>query len=328
MTSSKQSRDAPGPSLAEILVESYVTAIRNAARYAVGLDPSITDPYRKELMEFATRTAQADARQIDAGKSDLRSIFRNYRDRADKYLTHLRSELTETATAFQTLAESYTAVEGDQDAILRKGLFRLREAALAIEDIEVRKNVLSAAETIELALDQLHKQHQATVAQFVTEMHLLHARIDQLEQAAAIDQMGSLLSRSQMEQRLLAPSLPLTLLLVKARHLRACETAHNTEIYAQMISAFVQRLRNGLPPNSQIGRWEDEQFLAITPATESEAEARARWASNYLSGSYVCRSGGKAIVPELEVSAGALFSQPHEDGPTLLRRIAQAFHSL
>jgi GGDEF domain-containing protein len=116
--------------------------------------------------------------------------------------------------------------------------------------------------------------------------------------------------------------------LVKAGNLRACEKKYSAEVCAQVASAFAQRLCNGLPTRNVTGRWAYEQFLSILPTSEAEAMATAKWASNYLSGSYVCRHAGKSAVPQLTVTTAILTSAPGEPGPELFNRIKQGFQTL
>jgi GGDEF domain-containing protein len=115
---------------------------------------------------------------------------------------------------------------------------------------------------------------------------------------------------------------------VSAGNLRACEKKYSPEVCAQVASAFAQRLCNGLPDHNVTGRWADEQFLSILPTSEAEALATAKWASNYLSGSYVCRHAGKSAVPQLTVTTAILTSASGEPAPELFKRIQQGFQAL
>ncbi|PWT98719.1 MAG: hypothetical protein C5B51_28650 [Terriglobia bacterium] len=312
----------------ELLAECYSAALQNAADYAIEVEAAITEPYRKELSEFARRIPVSDISQVVESKPDLRSIFRNFRDQAVSHLNRLRADLSEAVTAFHTLVGALSAADGDHDSKLRKALSSLREAGRLLGSSPVRQIVIAAAENIEQSLEELHKQHQLTIAQFVTETRLLHTRIDELERSAAAGRMATLLHRAELEQRLLQHASPRTLLLVKAKELRACEKAYNTEVYAQVASAFAQRLRNGLPNGNLTGCWGDEQFLCLLPIAEEEAACFTKWAADYLSGSYVCRYSGKSVVPKLKISATLLRGLPNESGPELYDRISRRFESL
>jgi GGDEF domain-containing protein len=311
----------------QLVAECYAAAIRNAAEYAIEFEPAITDPHRKELMEFAQQVSSSGMREMEESKAGLRGIFRGYRDSAAKYLNRLRSELADTVKAFQVLVESLAEAEGDHEQQIRPALSILGEVSRSLKGSPAGKMVDTAAANIEQSFQQFRKHHQITIAQFVTETRLLHTRIDQLEQAAAIDGLTNVFSRAELERRLSANGGQFTMLLVKAGNLRACEKKYSTEVCAQVASAFAQRLCNGLPKSNVTGLWADEQFLSILPTSEAEALATAKWASNYLSGSYVCRYGGKSAVPRLIVSTAILTSASGEPGPELFKRIEQGFQA-
>jgi GGDEF domain-containing protein len=311
-----------------LVAECYAAAIQNAAEYAIELEAGITDPYRKELLELVQQISNSGMREMAESKGGLRAVFRSYRDSAAKYLTHLRSELAGTAKAFQGLLESLAEAEGDHEKHMQSALCVLREVSRSLKESPAGNLIDGAADNIERSFQQLRKQNQLTIAEFVTETRLLHTRIDQLEQAAAIDGLTNVFSRAEMEERLTANGGQFTILLVRAGNLRACAKKYSPEICAQVASAFAQRLCKGLPTRDVTGRWADEQFVSILPTSEAEALAIAKWASNYLSGSYVCRHAGKSAVPQLTVTTAILSSAPGEPGPELVKRIQQGFQKL
>ena len=312
----------------QLVAECYSAAIQNAAEYAIELESAITDRYRKELREVVQRISNSGMREIEESKRDLRNIFRGYRDSAAKYLNTLRGDLADTVKSFQVLVESLAEAEGDHEKQMQSALCVLREVSRSLKGSPAGNLIDGAADNIERSFQQLRKQHQLTIAEFLTETRLLHTRIDQLEQAAAIDGLTNLFSRAEMEERLTANGGQFTILLVKAGNLRACEHKYSPDVCAQVASAFAQRLCNGLPTRNVTGRWTDEQFLSILPTSEAEARATAKWASNYLSGSYVCRHAGKSAVPQLTVTTAILNSAPGEPGPELFKRIQQGFQAL
>jgi GGDEF domain-containing protein len=311
-----------------LVAECYSAAIQNAAEYAIELEPAITDPYRKELMEVAQQVSACGTPELEETKRAVRSLFRSYRDSAAMYLNHLHSDLADTVKAFQGLVESLAEADDDHEKHMRSALSTLREVSRSLTGSPAGKMLDGAADNIERSFQQLQKQHQLTIAQFVTETRLLHTRIDQLEQAAAVDGLTNVFSRAELEERLSANGGQFTILLVKAGNLRACEKKYSAEVCAQVASAFAQRLCNGLPTRNVTGRWAYEQFLSILPTSEAEAMATAKWASNYLSGSYVCRHAGKSAVPQLTVTTAILTSAPGEPGPELFNRIKQGFQTL
>jgi len=167
--------------------------------------------------------------------------------------------------------------------------------------------VLGAASDIEQSLEQLRKQHQFTVTQFLTEIRMLHKRIDALEAAAAIDDLSKLLSRADLEDRVRSlAGGPFALLLIRASGIRQAEGVYSPEVAAELCGAFSKRLRNALPPETAIARWSDEGFAAILRSAKPEAMQVAKVLSEQLSGPYACLLNGKAVRPSVQVRMAVL----------------------
>src|SRR5580658_1762309 len=152
----------------DLALDCYAAAIRNVAHYAVELDPQITALHRKYLEELAAQVLTADTQTLAESCATMRGLIREHRDRASKYLNELRKELTDAVSALEQTLEALSQSDGDHGIQLRAAIARLRKVSAGAGG-DVRATVLAAASTIESSLEQLRKQHQLTVAQFVTE---------------------------------------------------------------------------------------------------------------------------------------------------------------
>src|SRR5205085_11010270 len=102
-------------------------------------------------------------------------------------------------------------------------------------------------------------QHQVTVSQFVTEIRVLHQRIDTREKAASLDQLTRLANRTQMAERIkLTPVGEYCLILIGLRGLLRAEVQFGKEVGKELAAAFAKRLRNSIPPNGDAARWSSE----------------------------------------------------------------------
>src|SRR5579864_721896 len=217
----------------QFVAECYSAAIQNAAEYAIELETATTDRYRKELRDVVQRISNSGMREMEESKRDLRGIFRGYRDSAADYLNGLRADLADRVKAFQVLVESLAEAEGDHEKQMQSALCVLREVSRSLKGSPAGSLIDDAADNIERSFQQLRKQNQLSVAEFVTETRLLHTRIDQLEQAAAKDGLTNVFSRAEMEERLTANGGQFTILLVRAGNLRACAKKYSPEICSQ-----------------------------------------------------------------------------------------------
>jgi GGDEF domain-containing protein len=163
----------------------------------------------------------------------------------------------------------------------------------------------------------MRRQHQAHVAQFMTEIRMLHQRIGQLESAATIDSVTQLLTRAEIEKRIQASNPGnVHLLLLITSGIRLTEVRFNGGVAAELAGAFVRRLRNILPPNVAIGRWSSEEFVAILDNPEVDAAKLAKTIGEQISGTYTCLLEGKVVRPELHVRVAV--AEPAEGGPERL----------
>jgi GGDEF domain-containing protein len=307
------------------MLECYLSAIRNMAQYAVELDPTITPTHRKYLAGLATELADASPEALAESRATLRGLLRDYRDRAAQYLGALREQLSSTAQALQEMIEGLSQCDTDSTAKLRGALTRLREVARSPEGSVVRAGVAAVAETIEQSLEQLRKQHQLTVAQFQTELRLLHARIDSLESAASLDEATKFSNRRFIAEYLAtAPTESTSYLTLKLRGLAEARAKFGPSIADDLVATFGRRLRNTLPKDAVVGRWSEQDFLAIVQGSKTGGPSVAAVAE-HLSMPYACMIGGKVVRIPLAVTAEYLAGTAGATAEQLQARVIEAF---
>jgi GGDEF domain-containing protein len=299
--------------------DCYVSAIRNSAEYVVELEQDLTVPHQKHLRALADAVAEGAPEFVEESRATLRNLMRDYRDKSSRYLNTMRSELAGATRALEEIMESLARADGENEVNLRASLERLREAS-TISDIKaLRALALGAADAIEASVEEMGKQHDLVVSQFQAEIRVLHHRIDALERAASIDALTELLRRLEIEQRIAQGLTGCCLLVMKTGGFRLATSRFHSDVAAEMAGAFSKRLRNSLPPGSDIGRWSEEGFVAIVHVSKPEAAKTARWISEHLSGAYVCLMEGKTVRPSLQVSVAVLEGSPETARQTLAR---------
>jgi GGDEF domain-containing protein/ElaB/YqjD/DUF883 family membrane-anchored ribosome-binding protein len=282
-------------------VDCYRDALQNVADYAVELDEQVTSQHRRHVAALAAGLCSTVESLREAGAT-LRALLRDYRNRAAEYLNNIRDQLASTARALEEVMESLAQTDGDHEARIRAALHSLRDAAQHSAAAPVREVLLSAANAIDSGVEEMRKQHQSHVAQFMTEIHVLHNRIGQLESAGSIDSVTKLMTRGEIEKcvRNLGPG-NVSLVLMAISGLRLAEVRYSGDVAAQLAGAFTKRLRNIVPPTAVIGRWSAEEFVAILDVPVAEAIKAAKAVGEQLSGMYSCLQGGKVVRPDLQV---------------------------
>ena len=308
----------------DVVLDCYLTAIRNVAHYTIELDDEISTPHRQYLTALAGELGSAQPEALVESRSTLRALLRDYRDQAAKYLATLREELAGTARALQVILDSLAQTDSDHELRLRTELGRLREISGSLEESAARSAILAAADSIERSIEQIRQQHRLTVSQFLVEIRMLHKRIDLLETAASLDDLTKLFKRDEIERQIgSAPGGKLCLLLVKASGFRQAEQEFHREVAVGLAAAFSKRLRNSLPPGATIGRWSEEGFIAMLSMETPDALARAKRAADHLSGSYACLERGKTVHPSLQASVVVVEQQPGDPPERTLQQVQE-----
>ena len=300
------------------VLDCYTFAIKTAAQYAVELEKEITEPHRKYLDALAKEVAGSAAENLEGTASTFRSLLRDYRDKAAQYLSRLRHELASSASALQDILATLNQSDGEHETRLRQEVKKLYEASSCDNLETMRATLVAATGKIEASVEELRRQHQLTVSQFLTEIRALHQRINSLENAAALDALTQVFNRAEMEKRIRGAKEGAFLLLIRVVGIRRAEADFGRDVSQELAGAFTRRLRNSLKPTAIFGRWGEEAFMTIGPPEKAAAEATAKWISEHLSGKYACLRKGKAIHPAVQVEVEVIERRPGEDAEPAL----------
>ena len=293
----------------DVAVACYLTAIRNIAHYTIQLDEELSGTHRTHVGALADDVASGGSEVLEESRATLRSLLRDYRDKAAQYLNTLREELAGTARALEEILDSLSQSDGDHETRVRSALNTLRDISASPAGSAVRGPVQAVADSIEQSVEQIRKQHQLTISQFQIEIRMLHKRIDALEASASLDLLTQLLNRREIEERIRSAPAESCLLLVRVNGFRLAEVHFRADVAAELAAAFTKRLRNCLSPTATIGRWSHEEFATILSVSRSEANTTAKWVAEHLSGSYACLLAGKTVRPSLQISVAVVETQ-------------------
>ncbi|HUI53700.1 MAG TPA: GGDEF domain-containing protein [Bryobacteraceae bacterium] len=312
--------------LGAAVLDCYVTGIKNIAHYAVELDSATTAPHRRHLSALAAEVADGRPDALAESRATLRGLLREYRDKAAAYLNGLRSQLSSTAQALQDTVEALSQSDGDHTATLRTALARLREVAKSPEGCAVGAVVNAAADSIEQSLEQIRKQHQFTISQFQTEIRLLHSRIESLETAAALDQATRVANRSAVSEYIRSLQAGgASILLLKASGLLQAKAKFGLTVADDLAATLARRLRNSLPKEAILGRWNENAFLAILAADRPGEVLQPKLIADHLSTPYACMRDGKVVRIPVTVTAEFLPVAADDPPNRILERIDKAF---
>ena len=309
-----------------VALECYLTAINSLAQYPVELDSGLTSSHRQYLAELAAELSEASPEDLAESRAKLRGLLRDYRERAAQYLGGLRDQLSSTAEALTEMVEGLAQTDTDHSAKLRNAMTRLREVIQSPAGGVLRPALLTAVDTIEDSLEQIRKQHQLTVSQFHTELRLLHNRIDSLETAATLDETTKFSNRRFFMEYLGAlPEETASFLILKLSGLAQARGKYGPVVADEVVATFGRRLRNTLPKDAVIGRWSEQDFLAIPAAGKPVDAELCRRVADHLSMPYACMVSGKVVRIPLEVTLESLIIPPGGSAEERLARVTKAF---
>jgi GGDEF domain-containing protein len=303
-----------------------VAAITNTAHYAVELDPETTAAYRQYLAALAAEVNEAEPAALRESRSTLRGLLRDYRDRASHHLADLRQQLESTVRALEETVETLSQPEGDDLARIRAVAGRLRNCANSSEaraSTAVCAVVEGAADATEQSLGRIRRQHQFAITQLRAEIRLLHGRVESLENAVAVDEATRFSSRRSIEEYLQSlNSDQCRLLILKLRGLAQARAKYGAAIVNDLVAAFACRLHNSVPKEAVVGRWSEQDFLAVLPAGHADEGAQGHTLTEHLSMPYACLLNGKTVRISLSVSVQPLAADASEP---LIERLRAAF---
>jgi GGDEF domain-containing protein len=309
-----------------LVLDCYLNAVANMAEYAVDLDVAITPPHRKCLADPASELKEASPEALEESRSTLRALLRDYRDRAAQYLDGLRNQMSSTAQALREMVEGLSQIDTDHSEKLRSALAQLREVANSPEGSVGWGVVRAAADSIEQSLEQIRKQHQFTVSQLQTELRLLHSRIDSLEAAISADETTKFSNRRFVGEYLGAiPAQGASFLILKIQGLAEAKARFGPAIADDVVATFGRRLRNTVPKDAVVGRWSEQDFLAIVPASKPADGTLVKRVAEHLSMPYACMIGGKVVRIPLVVTAECLAVAQEASAEQIGARVSEAF---
>lgn len=308
--------------LQEVALDCYLTAIRNVDHYALELDSTVAKQFRKHMGDLASEIAAERWEVLEDSRATLRALLRDYRDRCASYVANLRDELAGSARALEEILDSLNQSDGDHEGRLRGAIGKLRQAAAADPTGSLGSIVAGAAESIEQSMEQIKKQHQLSVSQFMTEIRVLHQRIDSLEKAASVDQLTTLANRTEMIERIkLSTAGEYCLLLIGVRGLLRAEVQFGKEVGDTLAAAFAKRLKNTVPKDAVAARWSAEEFVLMIKKNKADAIAMGKWITDNLSGAYACLKGGKAVRPSVQAGVAVVETFANENAERVLQRM-------
>jgi GGDEF domain-containing protein len=292
------------------ILDCYALAIDSSAHYAVEIDPGLVVDYRRNLRNLETKARSADSvsalRDVQAS---FRGELREYRDKSASAMKKLHLELENAASAMMIFADTVASNGANHEHEVHSELRRLETVSRSDSLDEIRGGIGEAIDSIQGSVQQMQRSNQLIVAQLQDEIRILHQQIDTERKALYTDRASGAWNRQKIETHLdnmLSQSHPFCLLLVWMRNYKRLESLYSRTVLEGTLKALFGRLASLAGDDAVIGRWRDDQFVAVVDVAPGHAVALSADANRKLSGSYSVQENGLAQKVAVQALAGVV----------------------
>ncbi len=190
---------------------------------------------------------------------------------------------------------------------------RLETSAHGGDIQEIRVAVGKAVIGIEASVMQIQRGNQVVIAQLRDEIRTLHQQFEQERKALYTDRASGAWNRSKIDTHLdnmLRQNQPFSLLLVSVRNFKRLESQYSCTVVEGTLKALINRFAALTGEESIVGRWTEDQFLAVLDIQPGHGISLSAEATRKLSGSYSVQENGLAKrSPSWQRQASSIFAQ-------------------
>ncbi|MCX6625303.1 MAG: diguanylate cyclase [Acidobacteria bacterium] len=311
-----------------------------------GMFHAASEAYREALQAVRDNVVEVDARAAAEHKDRLSSIvrlfdqvtdrdafletatvlrteLRGYQETTSRHLGRLHHQLSATVSALQQMMESLASGSENQQDRLKSEMERLK-ALMRIEDLAtLRSGISESLNGISGCIDHIHRQNQLVVAQLRDEIRTLHSRVESAERTAAVDPVTGTMNRREVEvsiQREVSSSTSFCLIFVWVKNLKLLQRQYGRKISDDLTIAACRRFTEVVEQRGSVGRWSDDELIAIVRVQKTEAIRLCKDLPSQLKGPHECTHQGRTLHLLLQVSAGVVEARPGERAERLLDR--------
>jgi GGDEF domain-containing protein len=313
--------------LSSAIRDCYALAIHSAAHYAVEVDPGLAVELRNNLNTIEEKSrAAVSAEELRAAQSSFRGELREYRDKSTAQLLRMRKEVENATAAMTIFAETVAANGENHEQEVKAQLQSLESTARKANVEEIRGGISSAIGAIQSSVQQIQRSNQLVVAQLQDEIRVLHLQIEQERKALFTDLASGAWNRQKIDihlDNLLRQNQPFCLLLLWVRNLKRLDTQYSRTVVEGTLKAMISRFAVTLGEEAVIGRWTEDQFVAVLDLPPGQAIHLSAEVTRRLSGGYAVQENGLSQKVSLQATASVIDRSAGVDAATFHQRLTQ-----
>ena len=314
-------------SLSSAVLDCYALAIHSSAHYAVEVDPSLAVEFRSHLdvLEKQSR-AVLTGDELRAVQSSFRGELREYRDKSDAQLKKMRKEIEDATAAMLVFADTVASNGADHEEEVRAQLRSLETTARSNSMNEIRSGIGAAVAGIETSVHQIQRGNQLVIAQLQDEIRALHQQIEVERRALYTDRASGAWNRQKIDvhlDNLLRQNQPFCLLLLSIRNYKRIETQYSRTVVEGTLKALISRFAAMIGDEPVIGRWTEDQFVAVLDLPVGDAIQVSSQSTRKLSGGYAVQENGLSQTVTIQAATGIIERPAGADSPAFHRKLEQ-----
>jgi GGDEF domain-containing protein len=314
------------------VTECYTLAIRSVSQYAVEVDPNQSAEFRLHLKDIEQQwLAAKGAAGLQDVQASFRGELREYRDQTREQLARLRKELENAAAAMASFAGEIASHGADHEKELKGDLERLERVSTSDDLQVIRGGIRTAVGEIAVSLDQMRRGNQLIVAQLQDEIRVLHQEFQAERRALFTDRASGAWTRQKLDLKiheLLRQDDRFSIIAVAVRNLPRIKLDHSRALVEVTLKALLMRLRGLLGADTTIGRWNEQEFVAVLDLEPDTLGAIADELAKKLRGPYAAQENGMAHSVLLDVATAALEYPAGSDPASFVYKLERTMGTL
>jgi len=318
--------------LRRAVTECYTLAIRSVSQYAVEIDPNQIAEFRLHLKDIEQQWFAAQGvEELQQVQASFRGELREYHDQTREQLARLRKELEGAAAAMASFAGEIASHGADHENELKSELERLEHVSASDDLHEIRGGIRTALGEIAVSLDQMCRGNQLIVAQLQDEIRVLHQEFQAERRALFTDQSSGAWTRQKLDLKiheLLRQDDRFSIVAIAVRNFPQVKLDYSRTVLEVTLKALLMRLRGTLGPDTLVGRWNEQEFVAILDLQPDTLAAIAGALAKKLCGPYSAQENGFAHSVLLDVATGALEYPARSDPASFMLKLERTMGAL
>jgi GGDEF domain-containing protein len=307
--------------------DCYALAIDSSSHYAVEVDSRLAGDFRAHLRTIEEESRSASSvDQFRTVQASFRGELRDYRDKSSAHLQKMRKEVESATAAMIIFAETVAFNGTNHEQQVHDQLRGLESTAKKNSIADIRAGIAATVSEIESSVQRMQRDNQLIVAQLQDEIRALHEQSQQEQKALYTDRASGAWTREKIDahlHRLLRQNRPFCLLLVCVRNYKRIDSQYSPAVMQGTLKALVGRYVTLAGEDAVIGRWSEDQFIAVLDLPPGEAIPLSAEASQKLSGSYSVQENGLAQKIAVQATAGVIDRAVGADSESFRKKIDQ-----